>query len=201
MPDKPPSDPQGLATGAALAVEAAPPAPWARPDGQASLFGLEVEEPDGIGELSPPPDDGARGKGKGRPAGSRNRATEEWRNFLLSRYRSPLVVLAEIAQAHPVALAQELSEPGEDGAQVEPLEALRLIVSAAGTLAPYIHQRQPLAVEGEGGALMQVIINGASAAQLGAVIGDAVQPVDESHIYQYLSEPSDDGSEPEGGSE
>ena len=44
----------------------------------------------------------------GRPTGSRNRRTQEWTDFILSQYRSPLVVLAE-TYSRPVAeLAAEL---------------------------------------------------------------------------------------------
>ena len=49
-----------------------------------------------------------RATGKGRPKGAINRATAEWRDFILSRYRSPLVVLAETYSRPAHDLAAEI---------------------------------------------------------------------------------------------
>jgi hypothetical protein len=74
----------------------------------------------------------------GRPAGSRNRRTEDWVQHLLSRYRSPLVGLLEI-YSRPV---QELCAIlGCDA-----IEAFKVQQAAMIAALPYIHQKQPMAV-------------------------------------------------------
>ena len=191
-----PRDPAGLVTGAQAAVDAAGrPAPvevagWAagpRPAEarQGSLFGAEVPEPDGVGALAPE----VKPRGRGRPPGARNRSTEEWSRYLLTRYRSPLVGLAEIAQAGPAELAAELSTgSGEDAEVCTLVEALRLIMSAQQALAPYLHQKQPTAIDGGGVAMMQVVIHAGDGSEGGQAID--IRPVEESEEYQSLS-PSD----------
>ena len=81
----------------------------------------------------------------GRPAGARNKRTEAWVGYLLSRYRSPLVGLAEIYSRPVAELARELGF-----ASLTPEIALKLVtaqIEAMKALAPYVHQRQPLAVQ------------------------------------------------------
>ena len=137
--------------------------------GQPSLFGMMPPDPDGVGELV----DAAPGerRGRGRPAGSRNRSTQEWSRFVLSRYRSPLIGLAEIASATPHELQAALGGPpraagavGLDGGAAAPgegitlAECLRLIMQAQASLAPYLHQKQPLAIDAGGVGMMTIII-------------------------------------------
>lgn len=103
-------------------------------------------------------DEAAQRHGPGRPAGSRNRRTDEWMEFILARYRSPLVFLAE-AYTRPVAqLASELACTRE--------EAFKLQVTAARELAPYLHQKQPVAVNVSGSGVVSLVIE---APELGAV--------------------------------
>ena len=83
--------------------------------------------------------------GAGRPQGSRNRATVEAAEWILSRFRSPLAFLAEVYTRPAKLLAKEL------GCDV--LEAFRLQQAAALGLAPYIHRKQPTALEIEGGEM------------------------------------------------
>ena len=86
----------------------------------------------------------------GRPTGSRNRSTEEWRRYILSNYRSPLVFLAE-TYCRPVdQLAAELG--------CKKQEAFKVQVAAAKEALPYLHQRQPLAVEVGGQGLVNLVI-------------------------------------------
>lgn len=90
------------------------------------------------------------GTGKGRPLGSKNRRTQEMADYLLSRYTSPLIALAE-AYSRPVQdLAKELCCSKE--------EAFKLQMAAAKELAPYIHQKMPQAVDlGEAGLIALTI--------------------------------------------
>lgn len=84
-------------------------------------------------------------RGPGRPAGARNKRTEDWVRYLTSRYRSPLVGLAEIYSRKVSELAAELGF-----GSLTPEVALKLLaaqIEAMKALAPYVHQRQPLAVQ------------------------------------------------------
>lgn len=82
------------------------------------------------------------GRGPGRPPGSRNRSTEEWRTYILARYRSPLVALAETYSRPVQVLAAEL------GCSVA--AAFQIQQRAAVEALPYLHQKQPTAIEAVG---------------------------------------------------
>jgi hypothetical protein len=193
-----PSDPSGLAP--ALSQGAALAAGDGQGDAavQGSLFGVDPVEPDGIGEL----DIEAAPRGRGWPAGSRNRSTEDWSRFLLSRYRSPLVGLAELAQMTPKALQTELGgAPVKDGIgdSCTLTEAVRLIMAAQQALAPYLHQKQPLAIDGGGVGMLQVIIHTGDGSETGQAID--IQPIEETVEYQALTKSGVDLSEPSGRNE
>lgn len=105
---------------------------------------------------------GKSGPKGGRPAGVPNRSTEEWCRYLLSQYRSPLTVLAELYSRPTGELMSELQAMADrhtrmrtraDGSSeevrvlVDPLAVLKLQMSAAEALAPYVHKQQPKALE------------------------------------------------------
>lgn len=141
---------------------------------EVSLFGRLPADPMGTGDLG---EDGADlRRGRGRPPGSKNRSTSEWSRYILSRYRSPLLAMAEVAQAKPSELSLELG--------CDQTEAIKIILQAAATLAPYLHQKQPLAVQGNGLALMQVFIGDVG----GPVAGGEVlfRPLEEIEQNQYV---------------
>lgn len=129
------SDARALARGFAEAMEGDAPSP-----AQAGLFGGQIADADGVG---------AR-RGPGRPAGSRNRRSNEWRDYLLTRFQSPLIGMAEIASSDPLALARVLD--------VAPAAAVGMIQTAQRDLAPYLHEKRPQAFEGPTGAGFQIII-------------------------------------------
>lgn len=90
-------------------------------------------------------------RGPGRPAGARNKRTQEWADYLLARYTSPLVGLAEIANRPVTQLARELS--------CGHLDAAKLQMAAMTKLAEYVHQKQPTAVElGDGNQTLTLVI-------------------------------------------
>lgn len=100
------------------------------------------------------PDPGVERTGEpGRPKGATNKRTEEWAQYLLSRYPSPLIGLAETYARPLVELAREIAAiAGVPNLTVgEILELLRVQQNAADKLAPYLHSRQPLAIEAGGG--------------------------------------------------
>lgn len=91
-------------------------------------------------------------RGPGRPKGAKNRSTQEWRDYLLAQGSSPLLQLLRVANANPIELATVLG--------CKPLEALDRILAAADKLAPYLHQKMPVALEGGPQNLVQLVIQG-----------------------------------------
>jgi hypothetical protein len=87
---------------------------------------------------------------EGRPAGSVARSTAEWQRFVLARYRSPLIGLAEIASRPARDLALEVG--------CTPHEALLLQLRAMESLAPYIHSKMPTALQVEGAPVVPMVI-------------------------------------------
>lgn len=77
-------------------------------------------------------------RGVGRPPGARNKRTVEWAEYLLTRYASPLEVLAQMAVARVDELASRLGCTKLEAYQEKRLAAIALV--------PFIHQKQPLAV-------------------------------------------------------
>jgi len=112
----------------------------AAPPGAGDPEQLDIE--DLLGLPPPPaPEPGAptpEPRRPGRPPGSRNKRTLDWINYLLSRYASPLEVLAQMTVARVEDLARDL--------HCTRLEAWQEKRHAAIGLAPFLHQRQPLAV-------------------------------------------------------
>lgn len=103
-----------------------------------------------LGELGVAlPRPAAARQGPGRPAGSRNRATELARARLLE-YGSPLERLAQIASMGLVELAKEASCTRH--------EAVKLQIAAADKLAPYLHSRMPVEIEAKGGLIPALMI-------------------------------------------
>jgi hypothetical protein len=159
-----PNDPNGMATAVAmlggygdLSLDA---------DQQPELF---ADADDAPGSLSPVPER----SGPGRPKGAKNRSTEQWRQFFLGKYQSPLIGLGETYTRSAEALARELFltretthlAPGQtpidtiasyDGDGhfrgmryvVWDLErAFRLQQEARIGALPYVHQKLPQAIE------------------------------------------------------
>jgi hypothetical protein len=92
-------------------------------------------------------------RGPGRPKGATNKRTEEWTEYLLRRYASPLIGLAETYSRPLIELAREIAAiAGVPNLTVsEVIELLRVQEAAKVALAPYLHSKQPIALEVEGG--------------------------------------------------
>lgn len=102
---------------------------------------------------------------RGRPKGSKNKRTEAWTAYLLSNYRSPLEAMVQ-AYCMPVHDLAELL-----GCKL--LDAFKLQILAAKEAAPYLHQKQPVAVDIQGKPPVSLTINtGAPAGQPVAAPGD-----------------------------
>lgn len=133
----------------------------------ARVAGIEeaIEQAGGIvpparqGELLPPapaaPKTGEQPRGVGRPAGSRNKRTEEFRRELAEGGKMPWQFLAELFRADTVELASKLRcKPGEVLAQQ------RL---AAETLMAYTEQQLPRDINVDGkGAMVFAMVDPAS---------------------------------------
>ncbi|MBE2191878.1 MAG: hypothetical protein IAE63_06835 [Alphaproteobacteria bacterium] len=134
---------------------------------QAALFPVKMQDDDAPDRSSV--------KKAGRPAGSKNRSTEQWRDFLFARYRSPLIGLAEIASLSVLELAKMLrfEVEGEFGRKAKPEELLELTkvqIACRDKLAPYLHSKMPLAIQNDGGALINLNIG-----TMGAAVQQAVE--------------------------
>lgn len=127
--------------------------------------------------------DAGERRGAGRPAGSRNRSTKEWQRYLLERHGSPL--------EGAMALAARIRTPEEIQALAielccTMLEAAKIGLAAATAAAPYVHQRLPIAIEGDGVSPIPLFINlggGDAAGEVGQMV--LVRPTKKIEEYQY----------------
>ena len=114
----------------------------------------------------------------GRPAGARNRSTDEWLRYLSGRYRSPLVGLAEMWSRTPRQLAEALDlYKWHEGKPV--LDVLGQHVLDTGAAAemqqrammaalPYWHKKQPMAIEVDQRQPNLVVIGSLEVTDIGA---------------------------------
>ena len=111
----------------------------------------------------------------GRPAGSLNRRTEDFANYILTNFTSPLIGMAQTYSRPVEELAKDLG--------CDLLEAHKLQLDCMKALAPYVHQKMPVAVQGVGDAMpMLVVVAPEVGAQLGVLDGDVIPvptPLDE----------------------
>lgn len=136
-------------------------------------------------------------RGRGRPPGSRNRATQEMVDYLAAKgYGMPLERLAQIYSADPVLLAAELGLTRGD--------AIDLICKAASAALPYVHRKQPVAVDMQGKGMLQLVIGDVGQAPIDAaddhglsVVLDAIAAATETPEISPFSDgdeaQSDDG--------
>jgi hypothetical protein len=155
-----------------VCVDGAPPSDGGSA-GQASLFG----DDDGLVGVSPLASRGESGPKGGRPKGAKNRSTEQWRAFFLSQHRSPLLVLAEAYSMRVGDLASRLG--------CDLLDAFKLQQAAAAAVLPYVHQRQPQAVEISTPERGVLIIGSTAVAQVATGLGLEL-PLENTEEYQQL---------------
>lgn len=163
---------------------------------QSDLFEAEAPLPLPLTQ----PAERAAGK-PGRPPGARNKSTEEWVRYFLGRYRSPMTALAEIYSRPLGQLVDDLQamsdkhkgfRPGSDTRdgyweriQVNPLEVLKMQRDAAAALLPYIHKKQPVAVEIDGRRPGVVVVGDLNVTSMLAD-GDVALPLPDSEENQGL---------------
>lgn len=146
-----------------------------------------VPEPDLFGHaefLGLPPMPVAQGaaierRRPGRPPGARNRRAEDVARFAIERFGDPLLRQVAIATMPVDELAARLGCSVFEAAQEQRLSALAVL--------PYLHRRQPQAVDLSASGAVSLTINlgdggvGAAAASAGIVAVASGQ-------YQYVSE-------------
>ena len=131
--------------------------------------------------LLAPGDDGGRAaltaalgdkRGPGRPAGSPNKRTEAVVEHMLSRYRSPLEAMAAAASmptrdfiARIAEIYQEFGTLDKDGkilpfhlSFMQIMQIVQMQYNLWRELAPYLHQKQPVALEIEGSGAIPLAI-------------------------------------------
>jgi hypothetical protein len=140
---------------------------------------MPLSQPEG-GENAPisSPSGGDGARAAGRPRGSRNKNTELWRNWILSRHESPLEGLAFTANATLAELRDELREVCGFGQGLrlsfeQGLQLLKIRQDAQQSLAPYLHGKMPLEIDaGEKGFISLNLIQGGSFAPGAAARAD-----------------------------
>ena len=162
-------DTGGITTALALLGAGGAAVPGDEPE-QADMFEAEAALP--LPEAPKP----ATGKA-GRPAGARNRSTDEWLRYLSGRYRSPLVGLAEMWSRTPRQLAEalELYKWHEGKPVLDVLGQHVLDTGAAAEMQqrammaalPYWHKKQPMAIEVDQRQPNLVVIGSLEVADIG----------------------------------
>ena len=134
---------------------------------------IEIFPPIALKPAAAPGEAPAIDRGPGRPKGARNKRTEQWVEYIEGRYRSPLIFLAETYSRTVEELAAELCCKRED--------AFKLQLQAAKELAPYLHQKLPIAVDVKGASAGVLLIGeltpGSQAALDAAAMGVDMQVV------------------------
>lgn len=131
----------------AASTDAAPGAATAEqlPLLPADPAGQSVEVLTGTGDPSAP-------RGPGRPAGSKNRRTEEWIDFYFeSGLPDPMLFLGRMLAKPVKVLAAELSCKVKEAGERQQAAAIALL--------PYIHQKLPQAIElDKGVTILQITV-------------------------------------------
>jgi len=108
--------------------------------------------------------DGNEPRGRGRPPGAKNKSTEAMAEYLLTRHSSPLEGMARLAGANLYELAAEFGATSPEFDQLYRLAKLQLEASVA--LAPYLHSKQPVAIDaGEHGLVSLTLMVSEGTAQ------------------------------------
>jgi len=107
-------------------------------------------------------------RGPGRPKGARNKRTAEMVEYLSRKYTSPLEAAMQVYSRSVHDLAEELG--------CDPLDAMKLQLGAINATLPYIHQRQPQAVDVSGAGVVGIAFVTADGSEMHADGGDPDNP-------------------------
>lgn len=164
----------GLKTATELALEAEPARSLPGSGEQLELGAEPLPDLLGMRQVV-----GADRRGPGRPAGARNKRTEAWTDYLLSRYSSPLEGLLQLATMGVEDLVTAIG-----CTRLEALQEKRQAMIAA---LPYLHQRQAIAVDLTKRSVVHLTINEAPDAEFGDQVALTATVIDNEQ-NQQLSE-------------
>ena len=111
---------------------------------------------------------GDEARGPGRPPGAKNRATRQTAEWFLARFISPLQGAGALITDYFRDPAKFCAENGLDRA-----DALKLVAQLMRDVAPYVHRRQPIALESGGGGVAFALVMAPPEAQ-DAEISDVI---------------------------
>jgi hypothetical protein len=86
-------------------------------------------------------------RGRGRPKGSRNRRTKDFRNFMLAHGRHPALTLMEIQNTPPEVLVERSKAMDPEKRKLSYGDAQALRTRCAEALMPFMESKMPVAVE------------------------------------------------------
>lgn len=137
-----------------------------KPDQQLALLPESGDEADAAVEQS------AERRGRGRPLNAQNRATRQMRNFLLQNFTDPAVGLASSGLCSTLAASVVKARALAQALGCKKIEALDFMRRCSEGTLPYVHSKQPLAVQLNGKvAVLRIGLGGDAADRVG---GDAL---------------------------
>ena len=107
-----------------------------------------------------------RRSGPGRPAGARNKRTQKVAKWFVEKYGDPLSALGEIINTPPDLIYEQmiLAQGGEaKGKRVTGRDAMEFWLTCIKEAVPYVHGKQPIAVDVSGKADAVIFIPGLNA--------------------------------------
>ncbi len=123
----------------------------------------------------------ARQNRRGRPAGVKNKRTEDFRKYILGFGQDPAITLMQIQATDPEILVERSAAMDTVKRRLSYGDAQQLRVRCAEALMPFIHSKQPVAVDMNFTGLSDLVIAGVthSEAQVQDIIDGDFLPLDD----------------------
>lgn len=123
----------------------------------------------------------ARSNRRGRPAGVKNKRTEDFRKYILGFGQDPAITLMQIQATDPEVLVERSAAMDPAKRRMSYGDAQQLRVRCAEALMPFIHSKQPVAVDMNFTGLSDLVIAGVthSDAQVQDIIEGDFLPLDD----------------------
>ena len=107
-------------------------------------------------------------RGRGRPPNAQNRATRQMRSYLLGNFTDPAVGLAASGLCSTLAASVEKARALAQALGVKKIEALDFMRRCSEATLPYVHSKQPLAVQLNGKvAVLRIGLDASSGDRVG----------------------------------
>lgn len=131
-------------------------------------------------------------RGAGRPPGALNKTTDDWRAYWLRHYRSPLLLLGDLITADPFKLHKAIRDADVRAGverEVSVMDVIALQRGAATDIAPYVHRKQPIAIDGgEDKALPLIVMATLDPSQMRSAIAQAAEMAGDLQLVPALLE-------------